>query len=170
MKKILAAIAAVALTMYPSICLASYIIHLKNGREFVTERYWEEGEQIKFKKYGGIIAIQKNLVKKIEEIEGLPEEKVKTMPKEQGKPKEELHDEKRKGEREKKAKKIDVAGYEKQKAALMEKYLKVREKYERAIKAEDKLAREVAETEMSELLKKLSEVERKLKKEEAAKK
>ena len=53
MKKILAAIAAVALTMYPSICLASYIIHLKNGREFVTERYWEEGEQIKFKKYGG---------------------------------------------------------------------------------------------------------------------
>ena len=75
MKKILAAIIAVAFVMHPAVCVAAYIIHLKNGREFVTKQYWEEGEQIKFKRYGGIIGIQKDLVKNIEEADDLPMEK-----------------------------------------------------------------------------------------------
>ncbi len=46
MKKILITIAAAVLMIYPSICFASYVIHLKDGREYVTDRYWEEGDQI----------------------------------------------------------------------------------------------------------------------------
>ena len=62
MKKRLILIAAAVFIIDPSICFASYVIHLKDGREFVTDRYWEEGEQIKFKRYGGVIGIQKDLV------------------------------------------------------------------------------------------------------------
>jgi hypothetical protein len=75
MKKLLTTIAVAVFIIYPSICFASYVIHLKDGREFVTERYFEEGDQIKFKRYGGIIGIQKDLVKGVEEIEDVPEEK-----------------------------------------------------------------------------------------------
>ena len=67
MKKLLTVIAAAIFVIYPSVCFASYVIHLKDGREFVTDRYWEEGNQIKFKRYGGVIGIQKGLVKGIEE-------------------------------------------------------------------------------------------------------
>ena len=74
MKKILMAIAAAVLLISPSICFASYVIHLKDGRQFVTDRYWEEGERIKFKRYGGVIGIQRDQVKEIEEIKDLPDE------------------------------------------------------------------------------------------------
>ena len=49
------------------------VIHLKDGREFATDRYYEEGDQIKFKRYGGVIGIQKDLVREIEEIEDVEE-------------------------------------------------------------------------------------------------
>ena len=78
MKKILTFIAAAVFVIYPSVSFSSYIIHLKDGREFATDRYYEEGDQIKFKRYGGIIGIQKELVREIvvvEEVEELPEEK-----------------------------------------------------------------------------------------------
>jgi len=68
MKKLLTAIAAAVFIIYPSICFASYVIHLKDGREFVTGQYSEEGEQMKFKRYGGAIGIQKDLVRGVEEI------------------------------------------------------------------------------------------------------
>ena len=48
MKKLLTAIAAAVFIIYPCFVSASYIIHLKDGREFATDRYYEEGEQIKF--------------------------------------------------------------------------------------------------------------------------
>jgi len=79
-KKILTLITAAVFVMYPSICFSSYVIHLKDGREFVTDRYWEEGEQIKFKRYGGVIGIQKDQVKGIEEKEDVPEEKEASKP------------------------------------------------------------------------------------------
>ena len=68
MKKLLTVIVAAVFIVYPSICFASYVIHLKDGREYVTDRYWEEGDQIKFNRYGGVIGI--------EEKEDVPEEKV----------------------------------------------------------------------------------------------
>ena len=78
MKKLLTAIAAAIFVIYPCVSFSSYIIHLKDGREFATDRYYEEGGQIKFKRYGGIIGIQKDLVREIEvieEVEELPAEK-----------------------------------------------------------------------------------------------
>lgn len=75
MKKILTAIAVAVFIIYPSICFTSYLIHLKDGREFVTDRYWEEGGQIKFKRYGGVIGIERSLVKGIEKTEDLPGKK-----------------------------------------------------------------------------------------------
>ena len=62
MKKLLTTIAAAVFLIYPCVVSASYIIHLKDGREFATDRYYEEGDQIKFKRYGGVIGIQKELV------------------------------------------------------------------------------------------------------------
>ena len=73
MKKILTFIAAAVFVIYPSVSFSSYIIHLKDGREFATDRYYEEGDQIKFKRYGGVIGIRKELVKEIEEIEEVEE-------------------------------------------------------------------------------------------------
>ena len=58
MKKLLTAIAAAIFLIYPCVVSASYIIHLKDGREFATDRYYKEGDQIKFKRYGGVIGIQ----------------------------------------------------------------------------------------------------------------
>jgi len=83
MKKILTFIAVAVFIIYPSICFASYIIHLKDGREFATDRYYEEGNQIKFKRYGGVIGIRKDLVREIEVVEDvgeLPEVKEKAEP------------------------------------------------------------------------------------------
>jgi len=75
MKKLLTAIAVAVFVVFPSLCFASYIIHLKSGHSFQTELYWEEGGEIKFKRYGGVIGIRKELVKDIEETKDLPDEK-----------------------------------------------------------------------------------------------
>ena len=66
--------AATIFVIYPRVSFSSYLIHLKDGREFATDRYYEEGYQIKFKRYGGVIGIQKDLVRGIEEIKVLPDE------------------------------------------------------------------------------------------------
>ncbi|MCF8144712.1 MAG: YgdI/YgdR family lipoprotein [Deltaproteobacteria bacterium] len=73
MKKILPAIAA-ALFLFPATGFPAYIIHLHDGTKFVTDQYYEQGDQIRFKRYGGTIGIEKALVREIEEIEDLPEE------------------------------------------------------------------------------------------------
>ena len=67
MRNIIALLALSLLLATPCVSDASYIIKLKNGREFVTSRYWEEGGQIKFYSHGGVIGIDKNLIGKIEE-------------------------------------------------------------------------------------------------------
>ncbi len=61
MKTILTAIAAAVFVVFPSLCFASYVIHLKSGHSFRTDRYWEEGDEIKFNRYGGVLGIQKGL-------------------------------------------------------------------------------------------------------------
>jgi len=76
MKKILTAIAA-ALLLLPAACFAGYVIHLKDGTRFVTDQYFEEGDQIKFKRYGGLFGIEKDRVTEIEEVENLSEEEDK---------------------------------------------------------------------------------------------
>jgi hypothetical protein len=45
---------------------AAYVIKLKNGNEYVTTRYWQEGGQLLFDTYGGIFGIEKAFVAKVE--------------------------------------------------------------------------------------------------------
>lgn len=50
-------------------CLAAYVIHLKSGGQFVTYNYWQEGDQIKFYKYGGEVGVAADFVREIEEVD-----------------------------------------------------------------------------------------------------
>lgn len=75
MKKLWTTIAMAGFFVWPCVVSATYIIHLKDGRDFVTEQYLEEGDLIKFERYGGLIGIREDLVKEIEEVPDLPEEK-----------------------------------------------------------------------------------------------
>jgi len=50
-----------------SVADAAYVITLKNGNEYVTARYWQEGGQVLFDTYGGIFGIEKAFVAKIEQ-------------------------------------------------------------------------------------------------------
>jgi len=45
--------------------MGAYVIRLKNGNEFVTGRYWEEGRQVLFDTYGGVFGVDRSLVTKI---------------------------------------------------------------------------------------------------------
>jgi hypothetical protein len=45
---------------------AAYVIKLKNGNEYVTTRYWNEGSQVRFDTYGGVFGVDKSFVVKIE--------------------------------------------------------------------------------------------------------
>ena len=51
---------------FPLLSHASYIIHLKDGGQFITSQYWVEDGQNKFFVSGGMIGIDKNTVRKIE--------------------------------------------------------------------------------------------------------
>ena len=62
MKPLLTAIAAALFLLLPAPVFSAYIIHLKDGTKFVTDQYFEEGDLIKFKRYGGLIRIQKDLI------------------------------------------------------------------------------------------------------------
>ena len=74
MKTILTRIAAAVFLLLPTPASAAYVIHLKDGTRFVTDQYYEEGDQIKFKRYGGLIGIEKDRVLEIEETKDVPVE------------------------------------------------------------------------------------------------
>jgi hypothetical protein len=44
---------------------AAFVIQLKNGNEFVTGRHWQEGTQVMFDVYGGVVGVDRNFVSKI---------------------------------------------------------------------------------------------------------
>jgi hypothetical protein len=48
---------------------ATYVIKLKNGKEYVTTRYWHEGGQVRFDTYDGVFGIEKAFVAKIEKTD-----------------------------------------------------------------------------------------------------
>ena len=45
---------------------AAFVIKLKNGNEFVTARYWQDGSQVLFDVYGGVFGVEKAFVVKID--------------------------------------------------------------------------------------------------------
>ena len=64
----LAFILMITLFSYPLLSFADYIIHLKSGRQFVTQRYWEEGGEIKFNFKIGVLGVPRSAVVSIEEF------------------------------------------------------------------------------------------------------
>ena len=58
----------VILMFFPGIGFADYIIHLKDGRSFTTSKYVEEGNVIKFDRYGGFVGLPKDDVVEIETV------------------------------------------------------------------------------------------------------
>jgi hypothetical protein len=75
MKNYIAAIITIVFLICPCICFSSYLIELKNGSTFIINHYWEEGRQVKFYYYGGVVGISKNLISKIEKTDLVYEEK-----------------------------------------------------------------------------------------------
>jgi hypothetical protein len=75
MKKFILIIVTIAFFIYPSVCLSSYLIELKNGSTFITNHYWKQKGQIKFYYRGGVVGINKDLIRKIEKTDLAYEEK-----------------------------------------------------------------------------------------------
>jgi hypothetical protein len=58
-----------ACTGWLNVVDAAYVIKLKNGKEYVTTRYWHERTQVLFDTYGGVFGIDKAFVTKIEKTD-----------------------------------------------------------------------------------------------------
>ena len=70
-------VSALFLLLLPAPASAAYIIHLHDGTKFVTDQYFEEGDLIKFQRYGGLIGVEKERIREIEETAAqLPEKKI----------------------------------------------------------------------------------------------
>ena len=164
MKRFIPAIVIVALIIWPSIGLPSYLIELKNGVQFITNQYWEEGAQIKFYYSGGIVGVAKDLVKEINESD-LPQKEEVVQPKSSqelktGDKKPVLKtDEKR----EDKSEDIKIEHYIQAKKEIMEKYMTAKNKRNQAIKNRDNRAKMDAIKEEKALYKKLMDLSRELK-------
>ena len=62
---------AVMLGSGVSVADSAYVIKLKNGNEYITDRYWREGAQVLFDTYGGVFGVDRNFVLKIEKSDKL---------------------------------------------------------------------------------------------------
>ena len=51
----------------PSICMPSYLVELMNGNQIVIYAYWEDSGQIRFYSHGGVVGVEKGLVREIKE-------------------------------------------------------------------------------------------------------
>jgi hypothetical protein len=69
LKLALCGLSVAAYSGWLSVADAAYVIKLKNGKEYVTTRYWHEGGQVRFDTYGGIFGIEKTFVSKIEKTD-----------------------------------------------------------------------------------------------------
>ena len=158
MKKFILIIVTIVFFICPSICLSSYLIELKNGSTFITNHYWKEGRQIKFYYRGGIVGIEKDLVKGIRESdlpykEEMVEEKasrITEMPNKELHPKTDMTNE-------------DVEFYKNTKKDLMDKYRKEKNKLDKAIIDRDKIAKREAKKEIKHLQEQISALSGELK-------
>ena len=69
MRKFLAGFFVSAALSGSSLAYATFVIKLKNGNEYITNRYWQDGGQILFDAEGGVFGIDKRFVKNIEKTE-----------------------------------------------------------------------------------------------------
>ena len=159
MKKFILIIVTIAFFMCSSVCFSSYLIELKNGSTFTTYHYWAEGRQIKFYCFGGVVGIEKDLIRKIRDSDLPYKEEVveeKAPPKEAG--------EKAREKTEAESKEIDVEYYQRMNEELWDKYRDAKERYDQSKVHRDELVGNEAKKEIKEALDKLTELSRELKK------
>lgn len=70
-KRLLPLIAIISFLIWPSVCLPSYLIELRNSGRFITYQYWEEKGRIRFYYSGGTVAFEKNAIKTIIESDAI---------------------------------------------------------------------------------------------------
>jgi len=151
MKRLLTAIAASVFFISPCVCTGDYVIHLKDGGRILVDKYSEDADTIRVKKFGGMMGISKALVSRIEEVETETPPEVKKVPEEKEGASEDVvvkeegtgdktaqENATGKEEKEKEEKKTDIARYKKEKTVLMEKYRKAQQGLREARKAKDK--------------------------------
>lgn len=69
MKKPVLLVVLVALFLSPPLCLASYLVQLTNGNQFITHGYWEDGIGIRFYSGEGTVALPKASIQHIRETD-----------------------------------------------------------------------------------------------------
>jgi hypothetical protein len=160
MKKFILIIVTIAFFIYPSVCLSSYLIELKNGSTFITNHYWKQKGQIKFYYRGGVVGISKDLVREIRESdlpykEEVVEQKASRtteMPNKELYPKTDMTNED-----------IDVEFYKNRKKEIVEKYREAKKKLDQAIIDRDKIAKRKAKKEIKRLYEQISALSDELK-------
>jgi hypothetical protein len=167
MKKFILIIITIAFFIYPSICLSSYLIELKNGSTFITNHYWKEGRQIKFYYRGGIVGIRKGLIRQIRESdlpykEEVVEEKApptpdvpEVAPKEAG----EKAGEKTEAESEE----IDIEYYKKEKQRLEQKLDEAKQRYLSSLEKGDKETKHAASRDVLKINIQIDQLKKELK-------
>jgi len=147
---------------YPLLSFADYIIYLKSGRQFVTERYWEEGEEIKFHFKSGVLGIPRAAVISIEAI--IPEAPAREEPPPEAAPAEEKKGSKKVEEEVKKTEKKEekkaeqakpLHEYWEQKKALKVKLDEALKRLREATRNKDKAAKKKARGDMRKLSKEI---------------
>jgi hypothetical protein len=63
----------IAFLTFPALLHGSYIVELKNGRQFVVNQHWEEDGMVAFYFHGGIVALPSHLIKTINESDAVVE-------------------------------------------------------------------------------------------------
>ncbi len=81
MKKLTAGLVFVGFLCCATVCSAAYLIYLKDGREITAHEYWEEGDRIKVRQYGGVVGFSKDDVRSIEETDNVRTIVIKSSPK-----------------------------------------------------------------------------------------
>ena len=69
MRKTVAGVILAISVSVVSVTEATYVIKLKNGNEYITNRYWQGGTQILFDAEGGIFGVEKQFVNRIDETD-----------------------------------------------------------------------------------------------------
>ena len=176
MKRALLVLCVVMITAfsYSLLSFADYIIHLKSGRQFVTQRYWEEGGEIKFHFKSGVLGVPKEAVVSIEEVVGetpakdeAPPEAAPAEEKKEGKEVREPVKKTEKEEAKKKEKKVEdtkpIHEYWAQKKALKVELDEALERLREATNRKDAAGKKEAREDMRKLSKEIYKLTDKVK-------
>ncbi len=69
MRQTVSCLALTLCMIAPGIANGTFVIRLKNGNEYLTNRYWQEGTQLLFDADGGTFGVDKAFVNKIEKTD-----------------------------------------------------------------------------------------------------